>query len=37
MIHTDDYDATLKLLLEVVKALSPAAARQLLPGVSGDA
>jgi len=30
LIHTDDYDATLKLLLEVVKALSPEAAADLL-------
>jgi len=32
LIHTDDYDSTLKLVLEVVKALTPAAARKLMGG-----
>jgi endoglucanase len=30
LIHTDDYDATLKLLLAVLKALTPAKAKSLL-------
>jgi len=30
VIHTDDYDAMLKLLLEVVRALGPAAAEKLM-------
>ncbi|MCK4284359.1 MAG: M42 family metallopeptidase [Candidatus Brocadiae bacterium] len=32
IIHTADYDATLKLVVEVVKALSPAAAEKLMRG-----
>jgi putative aminopeptidase FrvX len=30
IIHADDYDAMLKLMLEIVKALSPSVARELL-------
>jgi len=32
LIHTDDYDATLKLVLEVVKGLNPQRARALMSG-----
>ena len=32
LIHTDDYDASVKLVLEVIKVLSPAAAKELLAG-----
>jgi endoglucanase len=32
LIHTDDYDATLKLVLEVVRALNPQRARSLMSG-----
>jgi endoglucanase len=32
VIHADDYDATLKLVLEVVKALGPAQAEDLMRG-----
>lgn len=32
LIHTDDYDATLKLVVGVVKALSPAAGKELMRG-----
>lgn len=32
LIHTDDYDASLKFILEVLKALSPGAARDLMAG-----
>jgi putative aminopeptidase FrvX len=30
LIHTDDYDASLKLILEIIKALSPEAAKELM-------
>jgi len=32
LVHTDDYDATLKLILEVIKALNPAQGRALMRG-----
>jgi putative aminopeptidase FrvX len=32
LMHTDDYDASVKLVLEVIKALSPEAAKELLAG-----
>ncbi len=32
LIHTDDYEASVKLVLEVIKALSPAAAKDLMAG-----
>jgi putative aminopeptidase FrvX len=32
LVHTDDYDASVKLVLEIVKALSPEAAADLMAG-----
>ncbi len=32
LMHTDDYEASVKLVLEVLKALSPEAAKDIMAG-----